>query len=152
MGYRWENEAWAEEPTMKDGAFNSMGGLEVSATDYAKWLAFIVSAWPPRDGADSGLVKRGTVRQVIRGVNNSAVFHRPATGGKDQCPGTVSYGMGWRVIGDCDYGTVLAHGGGYPGYGSHVMLLPEYGAALFWTFLLFLFTLTDYITRGWSSY
>jgi hypothetical protein len=39
--------------------------------------------------------------------------------------------MGWRVIADCDYGTVLAHGGGYPGYGSHVMLLPEYGAALF---------------------
>ena len=35
------------------------------------------------------------------------------------------------MIGDCDYGTVLAHGGGYPGYGSHVMVLPEYGAALF---------------------
>ncbi len=131
VGYRWENEAWAEEPTMKDGAFNAMGGLEVSATDYAKWLGFVISAWPARDGADGGLVKRGTVRQVTRGVNNAAVFHRPATGGKDQCPGTVSYGMGWRVIGDCDYGTVLAHGGGYPGYGSHVMLLPEYGAALF---------------------
>jgi len=130
-GYRWENEAWAEEPTMKDGAFNAMGGLEVSATDYAKWLGFVLSAWPPRDGADAGLVKRGTVRQIIRGVNNAAVFHRPATGGDTQCPGTVSYGMGWRVIGDCDYGTVLAHGGGYPGYGSHVMLLPEYGAALF---------------------
>lgn len=131
IGYRWENDAWAEEPTMKDGAFNAMGGLEVSATDYAKWLAFVVSAWPPRDGADPGPVKRATVRQVIRGVNNAAVFRRPATGGKDQCPGTVSYGMGWRIIGDCDYGTVLAHGGGYPGYGSHVMVLPEYGAALF---------------------
>jgi CubicO group peptidase (beta-lactamase class C family) len=131
IGYRWENDAWAEEPTMKDGAFNAMGGLEVSATDYAKWLGFVLSAWPPRDGAEGGPVKRGTVRQVIRGVNNAAVFHRPATGGKDQCPGTVSYGMGWRVIGDCDYGTVLAHGGGYPGYGSHVMVLPEYGAALF---------------------
>uniref|UniRef100_UPI00262078FD serine hydrolase domain-containing protein n=1 Tax=Novosphingobium sp. TaxID=1874826 RepID=UPI00262078FD len=131
IGYRWENEGWAEEPTMKDGAFNAMGGLEVSATDYAQWLGFVLSAWPPRDGAESGPVKRGTVRQVIRGVNNAAVFHRPATGGNDQCPGTVSYGMGWRVIGDCDYGTVLAHGGGYPGYGSHVMVLPEYGAALF---------------------
>jgi len=131
IGYRWENGAWAEEPTMKDGAFNAMGGLEVSATDYAKWLAFVLSAWPPRDGAETGPVKRGTVRQVMRGVNNAAVFLRPATGGASQCPGTVSYGMGWRVIGDCDYGTVLAHGGGYPGYGSHVMVLPEYGAALF---------------------
>ncbi|WP_421854666.1 serine hydrolase domain-containing protein [Novosphingobium sp.] len=131
VGYRWENEAWAEEPTMKDGAFNSMGGLEVSATDYAKWLAFIVSAWPPRDGADTGLVKRATVRQIMRGANNSAVFHRPATGGDKQCPGAAAYGMGWRVLTDCDYGTVLAHSGGYPGYGSHVMVLPEYGAALF---------------------
>jgi caa(3)-type oxidase subunit IV len=25
-------------------------------------------------------------------------------------------------------------------------------SSIFWTFLLFLFTLTDYITRGWSSY
>ncbi len=131
VGYRWENEAWAEEPTMKDGAFNAMGGLEVSATDYAKWLGFVLSAWPPRDGADTGPVKRGSVRQIMRGVNNAAVFHRYATDGDKQCPGTVSYGMGWRVIGDCDYGVVLAHGGGYPGYGSHVMLLPEYGAALF---------------------
>lgn len=25
-------------------------------------------------------------------------------------------------------------------------------ASIFWTFLLFLFTLTDYITRGWTAY
>ena len=131
VGYRWENEAWAEEPTMKDGAFNSMGGLETSATDYAKWLGFITSAWPPRDGEDTGVAKRATVRQIMRGANNARVFHRLGTGGDNQCPGAIAYGMGWRVITDCDYGTVLAHGGGYPGYGSHVMVLPEYGAALF---------------------
>lgn len=131
LGYRWENDAWAEEPTMKDGAFNSMGGLEVSATDYARWLAFVLSAWPPRNDAETGPVRRATVRRVAQGLNFSAVFHRYATGGDKQCPGTISYGMGWRVIGDCDYGTVLAHGGGYPGYGSHVMVLPEYGVALF---------------------
>jgi CubicO group peptidase (beta-lactamase class C family) len=131
IGYRWENDAWAEEPTMKDGAFNAMGGLEVSAADYAKWLGFITSAWPPRDGADNGPAKRATVRQMARGANHAALFHRYATDGDKQCPGATAYGMGWRVITDCDYGTVLAHGGGYPGYGSHVMVLPEYGAALF---------------------
>ena len=131
IGYRWENDAWAEEPTMKDGAFNAMGGLEVSAADYAKWLGFITTAWPPRDGADTGPAKRATVRQMARGANHAALFHRYATDGDKQCPGATAYGMGWRVITDCDYGTVLAHGGGYPGYGSHVMVLPEYGAALF---------------------
>lgn len=131
IGYRWENEDFAEEPTMKDGAFNSMGGLEVSATDYAKWLGFVLSAWPPRDGVDTGPVKRATVRRVTEGLNFAGTFRRYATGGDKQCPGAIAYGMGWRVISDCDYGTVLAHGGGFPGYGSHVMVLPEYGVALF---------------------
>ncbi|BEV01341.1 serine hydrolase domain-containing protein [Novosphingobium olei] len=131
IGYRWENEAWAQEPTMKDGAFNSMGGLEVSATDYAKWLGFLLSAWPARNDPETGPARRATVRRMAQGLNFAAVFHRYATGGDKQCPGTVSYGMGWRVIGDCDYGTVLAHGGGFPGYGSHVMVLPEFGVAFF---------------------
>lgn len=131
IGYRWENDAFAEEPTMKDGAFNAMGGLEVSATDYARWLSFILAAWPPRDGGETGPVRRATVRRMAQGLNFASVFHRPATGGDRQCPGTVSYGMGWRVIADCDYGTVLTHGGGFPGYGSHVMVLPDYGVAFF---------------------
>src|SRR3546814_5152685 len=39
--------------------------------------------------------------------------------------------MGWRVAQDCDLGLTLAHGGGYPGYGSHVMLMPDHGVGVF---------------------
>jgi hypothetical protein len=39
--------------------------------------------------------------------------------------------MGWRVAQDCDLGLTLSHGGGYPGYGSHVMLMPDFGAGVF---------------------
>ena len=39
--------------------------------------------------------------------------------------------MAWRVAQDCDLGLTLAHGGGYPGYGSHVMLMPDYGVGIF---------------------
>ena len=35
--------------------------------------------------------------------------------------------MGFRVAQDCDLGLTLAHGGGYPGYGSYLLLLPEHG-------------------------
>lgn len=131
IGYRWENGAWAEEPTMQDGAFNSMGGLEVSASDYAKWVAFVLSAWPPRDGADNGPVRRATVRQVAQGLNFQSVNHRPGASGGAACPGALAYGMGWRVVQDCELGLTLNHGGGYPGYGSHVLLLPEFGVGLF---------------------
>jgi len=65
-GYRWEGEAWVPEPEMADGAFNSMGGLQVSARDYAKWVAFLLSAWPPRDEADAGPIRRAPARAVRR--------------------------------------------------------------------------------------
>ncbi|MBL0914594.1 MAG: beta-lactamase family protein, partial [Sphingopyxis sp.] len=76
LGYRWENERWTAEPEMVDGAFNSMGGLQVSANDYAKWVAFLLSAWPARDDPDTGPVKRSTVREIAQGLNIVAVTNR----------------------------------------------------------------------------
>jgi len=35
------------------------------------------------------------------------------------------------VATDCDLGLTLSHSGGYPGYGSHVLLLPEHGIGVF---------------------
>lgn len=131
IGYRWENDAWAEEPTMRDGAFNSMGGLQVSANDYAKWVAFLLSAWPPRDGPETGPVKRATVREVAQGLNFISVAQRTGTSGPTACRQALAYGLAWRVAQDCDLGLTLAHGGGYPGYGSHVMLMPDYGVGIF---------------------
>jgi len=131
LGYRWENERWSPEPEMIDGAFNAMGGLQVSANDYAKWVAFLLSAWPPRDDADTGPVKRATVREMAQGLNFMSVANRTGASGPTACKQAAAYGMGWRVAQDCDLGLTLAHGGGYPGYGSHVMLMPDHGVGVF---------------------
>ncbi|WP_432769276.1 MAG: beta-lactamase family protein [Sphingopyxis sp.] len=131
IGYRWENARWALEPEMADGAFNAMGGLQVSAGDYAKWVAFLLSAWPARDGADDGPVKRATVREIAQGLNFVSVATRSGASGATACKQAAAYGMGWRVAQDCDLGLTLAHGGGYPGYGSHVMLMPDHGVGVF---------------------
>lgn len=131
LGYRWENERWSAEPEMVDGAFNSMGGLQVSARDYAKWVAFLLSAWPARDDPDTGPFKRSTVREIAQGLNFVAVTNRIGSTGATACKQAAAYGMGWRVAQDCDLGLTLAHGGGYPGYGSHVMLMPDYGVGVF---------------------
>lgn len=131
IGYRWENDAWSEEPTMKDGAFNAMGGLQVNANDYAKWVAFLLAAWPPRDDADNGPVKRSTVREMAQGLNFVTLATRTGTSGATACKQAAAYAMGWRVAQDCDLGLTMAHGGGYPGYGSHIMLMPEYGVGVF---------------------
>ena len=131
IGYRWEDGRWKEEPTMADGAFGAMGGLQTSANDYARWVAFLLSAWPARDDADTGPVSRASVRMLAEGSNHMAPAQRNGKSGPSACRQAAAYGFAMRVAQDCDLGLTLAHGGGYPGYGSHVMLMPDYGVGIF---------------------
>lgn len=131
VGYRWENDQWVREPTMPDGVFGAMGGLHTTVEDYSKWVGFLLSAWPPRDGGESGPARRSTVRELAQGLNFVRVLPRRGAAPDDKCVHAVAYGMGMRVAPDCDLGLTLSHGGGYPGYGSFVVLAPERGAAAF---------------------
>ncbi len=131
IGYRWENNAWTEEPTMAHGVFGAMGGLQTSANDYAKYIAWLLSAWPARDGAESGPVRRSTVRELAQGSNFVKLRPRFGKTGANACKQASAYGMGMIAAADCELGATLSHGGGYPGYGSHVMLLPDQGIGIF---------------------
>ena len=131
IGYRWEDGRWSVEPTMADGAFGAMGGVQTSAKDYARWVAFLLSAWPARDDAAAGPVTRASVRMLAQGSNFMRVAQRNGASGATACRQAVAYGFAMRVAQDCDLGLTLAHGGGYPGYGSHVMLMPDYGVGIF---------------------
>lgn len=131
VGYRWENERWSEEPTMPHGAYGAMGGVQTSANDYAKWMAFLLSAWPARDDPQSGPVRRSIVREMAQGSSFPKIVPRPGESGASACSQASAYAMGLRVAEDCDLGLTLSHGGGYPGYGSHMMLMPDYGIGIF---------------------
>ncbi|MEO6581980.1 MAG: serine hydrolase domain-containing protein [Sphingomicrobium sp.] len=131
IGYRWQDNRWLREPDMRDGAFGAMGGVETTASDYSKWVAFLLSAWPARDGADNGPVLRSSVREIVTGNNLIEGIARDTAIGGPPCRQARAYAMGWRVTDDCDLGRVAAHGGGYPGYGSYVLLLPDKGVGLF---------------------
>jgi D-alanyl-D-alanine-carboxypeptidase/D-alanyl-D-alanine-endopeptidase len=131
LGYRWEDDDWRLEPTLGPGAFGAMGGLQTSANDYAKWVAFLLSAWPARDGADTGPVRRATVRELAQGSNYPRFRDRPARSGKEPSRQAIAYGMGMIVAIDETLGLTISHSGGYPGYGSHVLLLPDRGIGIF---------------------
>jgi CubicO group peptidase (beta-lactamase class C family) len=131
LGYRWEDDAWRREPDMAHGAFGAMGGLQTSAGDYAKYVAFLLSAWPPRDAPDDGPVKRASVRELAQGANYLRVRQRAGRSGADACRQAAAYGKGMIVAVDCDLGLTLSHGGGYPGYGSHVAIFPDHGVGVF---------------------
>ncbi|MCF8504335.1 MAG: beta-lactamase family protein [Caulobacter sp.] len=131
LGYRWQDAGWLREPDMADGVFGAMGGVETSANDYARWVAFLLSAWPARDEAQTGPVARATVREIVEGSNFPSGGMRPTLPEGTPCRAARAYGMGWTVISDCELGRALQHGGGYPGYGSNVMLLPDKGIGIF---------------------
>lgn len=127
MGYRWENDAWSPEPVMPHGAFGAMGGLVTTGQDYAKWIGFLLSAWPAKDGeADSAK----TIRAMQYGGGQLHSRRRPGKEG-DTCRLSAIYGAGLVQANDCVLGNVLFHGGGFPGYGSHMLLMPEAGVGVF---------------------
>jgi CubicO group peptidase (beta-lactamase class C family) len=126
-GYRWENEQWREEALLHDGSYGAMGGLITSIEDFSKYMAFHQAAWPPRSDAETGPVKRSSVREMQQpwNFNNlSAQFKYP--NGRP-CAMTSSYAYGLRWSRDCDGRTFVGHTGGLPGFGSQWWVMPEYG-------------------------
>lgn len=128
-GYRWEDAQWKEEPPLPDGAFGAMGGMLTSIHDLGRYVAFLMSAWPPRDGPDAGPVRRASVREMQQIWRS-----RPArvTRGRD---GTVQlnaggYGYGLRIGQSCGFDHIVAHTGGLPGFGSIMQWLPDYGVGI----------------------
>ncbi len=130
IGYRWENEAHSEEPTMRHGVFGAMGGVQTSANDYGKWIAYLLSAWPARDSIEQGPVRRATVRELQQGSNFPQLRRRFGSTAETACRQAAAYGKGLIAAVDCELGSTLSHGGGYPGYGSHMMLMPDHGVGI----------------------
>jgi CubicO group peptidase (beta-lactamase class C family) len=126
-GYRCDNGAWTRERLEPDGEVGAMGGLATTAADYTRYLAFLLSAWPPRDDPEGGPVRRASVREM--GLFHAPPFLPDAVDGR---AGSASaYGYGLVDAADETLGRRLHHPGGLPGYGSHMLFLPERGVGVF---------------------
>ena len=64
LGYRREDNTWKPEPILAHGSFGAMGGLWTNAHDLARYVAFLMSAFPPRDEPDRGPIKRSSAREM----------------------------------------------------------------------------------------
>src|SRR5262249_40424541 len=63
-GYGRNGDQYTLIPSLPHGAFGSMGGMLVSARDLGRYVAFHLSAWPPRDDPEAGPVRRSSVREM----------------------------------------------------------------------------------------
>lgn len=126
IGYRWEDGGWKAEPYMPHGEFGAMGGITTSANDYARWVAHLLAAWPAKPGDGAG----ATIRAMQYGGGLPQLRSRPGTL-RHECGLAAVYAAGLIAGQDCALGQVLFHGGGFPGYGSHMLLMPDAGVGVF---------------------
>jgi len=129
-GYRWEDEQWKNEPLLANGSFGSMGGMLTSVKDLSRYVGVFLSAWPPRDGPETGPIKRSSLREMQQ-VWRPA----PASVTPDRSTGAVQlnsggYGFGLRISQSCSFRHIVTHGGGLPGFGTVMTWLPEHGVGI----------------------
>jgi CubicO group peptidase (beta-lactamase class C family) len=130
VGYRLQPDGtYSEEPPLPQGVFGSAGGLLTTAADLGKYIAFHLSAWPPRDDSETGPVRRSSVREMSH-------MWTPANLTAGRSGGTLraseaGYGYALRITTDCRFELIAGHGGGLPGFGSYMAWLPDYGVGMF---------------------
>ncbi|MEX6688243.1 serine hydrolase domain-containing protein [Danxiaibacter flavus] len=127
-GYRWLNNNWVEQPMLHDGAYGAMGGMITTMEDFAKYVAFQLSAWPPRNDHEDGTLKRSSLREMqqpwrFNNLNSFSNSSKP-------CPVVSAYGYGLRWSKDCKGIVSVGHTGGLPGFGSNWVILPDYGIGI----------------------
>jgi CubicO group peptidase (beta-lactamase class C family) len=131
MGYRADGDQWIEEPPLADGTFGAMGGLFTTITDFSRYMAFLMSAFPPRDDDDAAIpIRRSSAREMQQmwrhvGMNSSRTTPDAVTAVQG-----ASYGFGLSCAIDSTFGYSVSHGGGLPGYGTYYRLLPDFGVGV----------------------
>jgi CubicO group peptidase (beta-lactamase class C family) len=99
-------------PHWRLGAGEAMGGLYSSVTDMAKFMAFELSAWPPRDEPDAGPLRRSSLREA----QSVAGFAAPGA--------HESYGVSFVLQTDPKLGRVALYDGVTEEYCASMWLVP----------------------------
>jgi len=116
-----------EEPQLGDGAYAAMGGLYTSMRDLARYAAFQLDAWPPRDDPENGPLNRASRREMQQAARHASLEVAPGDPLRARARG---YGYGFGAHESCDFDRIVSHGGGLPGFGSVIAMLPERGVAV----------------------
>jgi CubicO group peptidase (beta-lactamase class C family) len=124
VGYRRGANGLTPELRVASAFFAPAGGLYTSLRDYARYMAFQLSAYPARDEAEAAPLRRSTVREMHHGVRPWMLHANVEEGGRVSLY-KGDYGFGWIESTTCQGDRQVEHSGWEPGYFSSVILLPE---------------------------
>jgi CubicO group peptidase (beta-lactamase class C family) len=131
LGYLLERDGLKHPQLLRLGAADPSGGLFASLRDLARYAAFQLSAWPPRDDADDGPLRRSSLREAQRASTWVSLRVFPRVLGRAQRASADSYGFGWVAQETCEWDTAVFHSGGLSdGYSSQLLTLPDRGVAI----------------------
>ncbi len=124
-GYRRGAAGWVELEPAPHGAFAPMGGIFSCVRDLARWVAGFADAFPARSLPEGAHPLSRAARREMQ-LGQVAV---PPEGSAVRVTGPVSlsYGFGLFAEEDREFGTIVQHSGGYPGYGSQMRWHPATG-------------------------
>jgi serine-type D-Ala-D-Ala carboxypeptidase/endopeptidase len=130
-GYVRRDDEIVREGRDPYGALASMGGIFTSVRDLSIWVAGFLDAFPARDDPDTGHPLRRAARREMQQVHRLIPPTIPAHPAHAASTAEVGgYGYGLFVRADPELGTFVTHGGGYPGFGTHMAWHPASGLGL----------------------
>jgi CubicO group peptidase (beta-lactamase class C family) len=134
VGYFKDGDRFVPEPIDSDGVFAPAGGVYTTANDLARYAAYHLAAYPPRDDAETGPVRRSTLREMHAGqawarwADDFPVLRRLPNGAPSLT--ASSYGLGWMQNTTCFAEGIVQHFGFEPGYWASIRLLPAQGLGM----------------------
>lgn len=125
-GYHWLEGKWVEEPLLPSGGDAAVfGGLYSTVADLARWVAFQLTAWPPRNDQEEGFVRRATLREMQQPQRLYTPSDEAPEIGRPVVWSAGGYGYGLTTTYEGGL-AIVGHAGGLPGFGSHMCWAPDY--------------------------
>ena len=128
-GARPAGPSWSPDG---DGAFAPMGGVFSCVRDLAGWVTGLAAGFPAGAEADGGPhpLRRASRREMQLPQVALPPYHGAAAARRAGLGSQLSYGFGLFVEEHPAWGRLVFHGGGYPGFGSHMRWHPASGLAV----------------------
>ncbi|WP_394839242.1 beta-lactamase family protein [Pendulispora rubella] len=129
-------------PPAELGVLDAAGSIHTTVRDLLRYASFHVSAWPARDEAERGPLRRSSVREMQQGIRalgqneyvHALTLRSPPAMARFQDGhlrvDSPAYGFGLFSHRTCEEDVQVDHTGGLPGYITVLTMVPQKGFAL----------------------
>jgi CubicO group peptidase (beta-lactamase class C family) len=116
------------------GASGGAGGIYASVREMARYVAFQLDAYPPRNGPERWPIRRSTVREAhatgYRSGLSVGLASAPAKGESLVRVSAFNYGFGWVNEQTCAFDDLVWHNGSMPGFAADIRFLQDRGVGV----------------------